>query len=663
MLNYDRSDRARKPARFWCVLLWVTVWSSELVAAEVDSPNSLSALKLLSIEELMEIEVTSVSRSPIALGDAPSALQVLTSQHIRRSGATSIPEALRLANNLNVAQKNAHDWGISARGFNTELANKLLVMIDGRTVYTPLFSGVRWGVQDYVLEDIERIEVISGPGGSVWGANAVNGVINVTSKATKDTLGFYGELGAGNQVRQYSSLRYGGALAPNVHFRVYGKYSERESQSLTRGGDAMDDSNLRQFGFRMDAETSTQGVLTLQGDYYHGWEALPLLGDAKVAGGNVLGRWTQVLANGSDMHLQFYYDRTFLRQPSPAGPFAVAGKFTDELNTYDLDFQHNVSAGEKHAITWGLAYRFTQDETKSAPGIGFDPASLDQDTASAFLQDQFRIGDRALFIVGTKVEHNDYTGFEIEPSVRVQGDLAPDHLVWAAVSRAVRMPSRIDRDMRQPSGPLTIFSGGRDFDSETVIAYEAGYRGQLGNRLLGSVSVFYNDYRDIRSLRFTPLTIIPLYFANDVEGETHGVEVSFSYDVSARWRLNAGYTLLRSDLHVRSGGSDINNALNETADPETQLSLGSSMDLPGGVELDAHLRWVDDLELNNSGSVATVPGYADLTVRIGIHLADHWELSVVGQNLLDNQHPEYGLPGMNRVEIKRSIFAKVGWRY
>ena len=643
--------------------LMAAVAAPALPAAETTQASRLSALKKLSIEELMEIEVTSVSRSPMALGDAPSALQVLTAEDIRRSGASSIPEALRLANNLNVAQKNASNWGISARGFNTELANKFLVMMDGRTLYTPLFSGVRWGVQDYVLEDIERIEVISGPGGSVWGTNAVNGVINVTSKSARDTQGFHGEMGGGNQLRQFSTLRYGGALAPNIHFRVYGKYTERNSEAFASGSDAMDDSNLRQFGFRLDAETEGQGNVTVQGDYYLGWEGLPRAGKAKVAGGNLLGRWTHLLENGSNVRLQFYYDRAFFRQPFAPSPFGPAGSFTDDMDTYDLDFQHSLNKRGNHAVTWGLAYRFTHDESKDAPALGFNPRATDQDTLSAFVQDQFWIGERVYLTAGTKVEHNDYTGFEFEPSVRVQGNLTTNHMVWAAVSRAVRMPSRVDRDIRQPSRGLTILAGGRDFQSETVIAYEAGYRGQLSNRIAGSVSIFYNDYREIRSLSRTPVTVFPLYFANDVEGETHGVELSFNYHMLEWWRWNGGYTFLKSKLRVRPGGTDLNNALNETSDPENQIALGTSMDLPGGIEFDANLRWVDTLENNVNGRVGTVPSYMDLSLRLGWHLSDQWEFSVVGQNLLDERHPEFGLPNMNRVEIRRSFYGKVAWRF
>ena len=642
--------------------LTVGITASLLGSSDSLASSTFTELKKLSLEQLMDIEVTSVSRSPSPLANAPSALQVITSEEIRRSGATRLPEALRLADNLNVAQKNASGWGISARGFNTELANKLLVMIDGRTVYTPLFSGVRWDVQDYLLEDIDRIEVISGPGGSLWGANAVNGVINVTSKAAADTQGFYGEVGAGNQLEHLSSVRYGGRLGNSAHFRIYAKRTERASEVLSSGAEVNDGTTMSQIGFRVDTEILSGNAFTVQGDYYRGHVGIPRAGEGKVAGGNLLTRWSRVLANGSSVQLQFYYDRTFLRQPFAPSPLAPTGSFTDNLDTYDWDFQHSIPHGESNSFVWGLGYRFFQDRTKDAPALGFRPNDLDQELFSGFVQEQFSLGEHGLLTVGTKLERNDYTGWEVIPNVRLQRDLGRDHLVWAAVSKAVRAPSRIDRDIRQPSRGLTIL-GGSDFDSETVVAYEAGYRGRLAPKVVGSVSVFYNEYKNIRSLSSTPVTVFPLFFGNDVEGDTHGVELSFDYDATAWWRLHGGYTFLKSDLRVRPGGQDRNNALNETSDPENQISVRSSMDLPWGMELDAHLRWVDTLENNVNGRVGTVPSYFDLNVRVGVNLGKDWELSVVGQNLLDDHHPEFGLPGVNRVEIRRSIFAKVMWRY
>jgi iron complex outermembrane receptor protein len=314
-------------------------------------------------------------------------------------------------------------------------------------------------------------------------------------------------------------------------------------------------------------------------------------------------------------------------------------------------------------LVWGLGTRFTKDDTKDAPAIGFTPNNLNQYLFSAFAQDQFALGSLGMMTVGTKVEHNDYTGFEIEPNLRLQRQLGANRMVWTAVSRAVRTPSRIDRDLREPSSGVTILSGGPNFRSETVVAYEAGYRAQIGTGIVGSVSIFYNDYRNIRSLTSTPVTVIPLYLANDLEGETHGLELTSSWDVLQWWQLRAGYTLLKSDIHVRPGGTDLNNGLNENSDPENQVALGSFMDLPGGIEWDTQVQWVDTLINNNGGTPSTVPSYFELNARFAIHLSKSVVLSVVGQNLLDDQHPEFGVPSVNRIEIRRSVYAKVTWRY
>ena len=630
--------------------------------AEAEGSSTIGELKQLNVEDLMNVEVTSVSRHPEKLLAAASAIQVITQEDIRRSGATSIPEALRLADNLQVAQKNSHDWAISARGFNTELANKLLVMIDGRTVYTPLFSGVFWDVQDYLLEDIDRIEVISGPGGALWGANAVNGVINIITKSAADTQGLYAEAGGGSQPQGFAGVRYGGALAPGTQFRVYGKYIDRGDEVLASGNSESDAWRQGRGGFRVDSELSAQDRLTLQGDFYGGSEEMQTRGTSHNSGDNILGRWSHDLSEQSDLTLQSYFDQTHLTDPVAALVFsgAPAGTLHDDLTTYDVDFQHRFRLGTANRIVWGLGYRRTRDVVGNSPAVAFFPAVLDHNLYSAFVQDEIVVRKNLSFTLGTKFEHNDYTGVEVEPDARLSWNLSSDQALWAAISRAVRTPSRIDRDLSEAAPPyLVVLKGGSNFTSETVIAYELGLRAQFNSRFTASISSFYNEYNDVRSASVTPNTFFPFYFANNVAGHTDGLELSGNYQVVDGWSLHAGYTLLEEHLRVKPGQYDLNNARNEVADPEHQLSLRSSLNLPGRLELDAGLRWVDTLHL----AAGTVPAYFEMDTRLAWHAGERLELSIVGQNLLHNHHPEYGVPDPTRVEIERSVYGKVAWRY
>jgi iron complex outermembrane receptor protein len=635
-----------------------------LGAADSDS-LSIGALKQLSIEELMNLDVTSVSKQAEPYGRAPAAIQVITQDQIRRSGASSIPEALRLADNLDVAQQNSHDWAISARGFNTALANKLLVLVDGRTVYTPLFSGVFWNVQDYLLEDIDRIEVISGPGGTLWGANAVNGVINISSKSGKDTQGVYLEAGGGTpELKGFTSVRYGATLGSDVYFRVYGKYFDRGNEKYADGSNATDSWNMHQGGFRVDSYGSAGNVLTVQGDLYGSDLNVTAGGRGTATGGNLLGRWSHVISDDSNTSLQIYYDRTHLVDPI-TNQFATAQILTDNLDTYDLDFQHHIRWNELNRIAWGLGYRFTHDVVEEAQNLAFLPPKLNRNLYSGFVQDEVMLIKNLFFTLGTKLEHNDYTGFEWEPSGRLQWNAAADQMLWAAVSRAVRTPSRVDSDIREPYPAAPILSGNSNFRSEILIAYELGYRARLGSKASASLSTFYNDYTRVRSLTFTPATIVPLYFANDLAGDTYGAELSADYQVLEQWRLHGGYNLLKENIHVKSGGIDLSHALNETEDPHQQFFLRSSFDLPRNIELDGALRWVDKLIANNNGLPATVPSYFEFDIHLGWHPVPKLELAIVGQNLLHDHHPEYGAPIAipNREEIQRSVYGKVSYRW
>jgi iron complex outermembrane receptor protein len=655
----------RALVRLLLVSIYGLTCRSALGAAESGS-LSIGALKQLSIDELMNLEVTSVSKLPEPFGRAPAAIQVITQDQIRRSGASSIPEALRLADNLDVAQQNSHDWAISARGFNTALANKLLVLVDGRTVYTPLFSGVFWNVQDYLLKDIDRIEVISGPGGTLWGANAVNGVINISSKSAKDTQGLYLEAGGGGpELKDFTGVRYGGTLAPDIYFRAYGKYFDRGNEVYANGNNAADSWNMRQGGFRIDSYGSPGNVLTVQGDLYGSDLNVAAGGKGNTAGGNLLGRWSHVISADSNTSLQVYYDRTHLVDPI-TNPYAVSTEIlTDDLETYDLDFQHHIRVGERNRIAWGFGYRFTHDVVEEAQNLAFLPPTLDHNLYSGFVQDEVILVKDLFFTLGTKLEHNDYTGYEWEPSGRLQWNVAADQMLWTAVSRAVRTPSRVDRDIRQPNSSTPILVGNSDFRSEILTAYELGYRARLGSEASASLSTFYNDYTKVRSLNPTPDTIVPLHFANDLIGDTYGAELSADYQVLEHWLLHGGYDLLKENIHVKSGGFDYDHALYETEDPQQQIFLRSSSDLPRNLELDGALRWVDKLIANNNGLPATVPSYFELDIHLGWHPIPKLELALVGQNLLHSHHPEYGAPtGIpNREEIQRSVYGKIsyGW--
>ena len=660
--------RSSRPLVAACVALSCLLGTSRGSAQSTDTIPSSSELKRLSVEQLMEINVTSVSKQPEKLSEAASAIQVITNDEIRRSGATSIPEALRLAPNLEVAQVGAHTWAITARGFNSTTANKLLVLVDGRTVYTPLFSGTFWDIQDVLLEDVDRIEVISGPGGSVWGANAVNGVINIITKSAKDTQGAYAEAGGGSTPNGFGAARYGGAMGAGASFRVYGQYFDRGNEAYTNGDDATDAWRMGQGGLRFDAQPSSRDALMVKGDAYGGNEGGNLqsvsVGRSTSGGGSVTTRWTRTISETSAATLQLYYDHTQLSTPEPANQGAPSGRLKDRLDTYDLDFQHGFALGNRHRIVWGLGYRFTHDVVDNSPTLGFFPEHLDRSLVSGFAQDEISLLQTLVLTLGTKVEHNDYTGFEVEPTVRLRWSFAPTQMLWGSVSRAVRTPSRVERDVAEPTQPPIVVAGNSDFESEILVAYELGYRINVTSRFSGSIAAFYNSYDDIRSVSYTPVTIIPLFFENNMAGETHGIELSATWQATSWWRLRAGMDVLKERLHVIPGKMDLEKALNETSDPERQFSLQSSFDLPHHLELDVDPRSVDKLYINiGNGVLGTVPSYTELDVRLGWNPAGPFGLSIVGQNLLHDHHAEFGAAGPAREEMQRGVYGKVTWRF
>jgi iron complex outermembrane receptor protein len=640
------------PAGAFAVLSMALPWAG--LGQVQDSTQFNQNLKGLSLEELMNVEVTSVSKRPQKLYEVASAIQVITSEDIRSSGAKTIPEALRLANNLQVAQVNSSQWAISARGFNNVLANKLLVLVDGRTVYTPLYAGVFWDVQNLLLEDVERIEVISGPGGTMWGANAVNGVINIITKSSKDTQGFFAEGAMGNALPGLGSLRFGGKITDELSCRVYGTKFKMGSVVEPDGSGSKDEWTMSQGGFRMDWEASENDKVSLQGNIYSGEpnpdaDSLPVI----AKGDNALLRWNHAISEKSDFQVQAYYDHTWRD---------FRNNFTEDLKTYDIDGHHRLQMGERNTLTYGLNFRMMDHEVTNLPLFGFFPGHKTLYLYSLFLQDEFvLIKERLLLTGGIKIENNSYTNFQYQPNGRLTWTPGKHHTIWAAASRAVRNPSRIDRDFSLsvaiPNTPLvySVISGTNTFVSETVIAYEAGWRLQPAKKLSIALSTFFNAYDNIRSAEPGTLFVSPLItFSNNVRGETYGLELAATCQLTSWWNLRAGYTHLKKSLWVKEGKIDLNGASAESNDPENQFLIQSSMKLPCRIELGTVWRYVDILPMPKS----YVMDYMGLDVRLAWKIIKNIEISVVGQNLLAERHAEFIASTPPR-QIPRSVYGKI----
>jgi iron complex outermembrane receptor protein len=603
-------------------------------------------LKKLSLEELMNIEITSVSKLPEKLSETASAIQVITREEIRRSGATSLPEALRLASNLEIAQIDHTQWAISARGFNGALANKFLVLIDGRTVYSPLFAGVFWDQQDVFLEDIDRIEVISGPGGTLWGANAVNGIINIITLNAKETQGLLLQAGGGTELQGFGGIRYGYSITPNSYLRIYSKYTSRDGAVFHSGQDLNNDWHMNQGGFRLDWTASENNHLTLQGDLYE--ERIPQKSssDPFAFGGNVTGRWSHSHSEDVKFIFQFYLDRIHRKIP---------GLYNDVLNTYDMDFQNQFSVGTHNNLVWGMGYRLIENDFGPGQFI-FIPREISLNTFSAFIQDKIDLLKDQLYLTfGTKIEHNDYTGFENQPNIRLAWLQSEQQTFWTAASHAVRTPSRLDRDFIV----LPFFAGGDDFKSEQLTAYEFGHRIHLYNKFSLSTALYYHEYNNIRSTeQANPPDPIPVVIGNGHIGESYGIELIADYHFTDWWRLKAGYSALWIDIRAKNGSTDISGGRGEAADSKHHLMLNLSMDLPGHIEFDPQFRYVSRITNPN----VEVDGYSELNIRLAWLPTAMWEFSIVGQNLLHGQHGEFGNVS-SRQEIERSVYGKILWRF
>ncbi len=612
-------------------------------------------LNQLSIEDLANIDVSSVTKTDQPLSDAPAAVFVITHDDIRRSGATSIAEALRLAPNLQVARLSASRYAISARGFNGTAADKLLVLVDGRSVYATYFSGVFWDVQDLPLDDIERIEVISGPGATLWGANAVNGVINVITRKSSDTQGALLEVAGGNWQRS-GVLQFGGKLREDLSWRAYVSGVEYSASVTPTGADARDGWHKYQGGFRFDW-TRPADLITLQGDAYDGLEGQFSTTAEAVSGRNVVARWTHTLAGGSNLQLQAYYDELHR---------SAAGNVDDQVSTYDLDLQHTFSVAGVHDVVWGGGLRVTNDNFAVVPNSAltqvFTPQMRTLWYGDAFVQDSIALSSALELIVGVKLESDPYDGLEPLPSARLSWKVAPKHMLWAAVSRAVRAPSRLEEDFSQSVGSQVTLKGG-DFRSEKVIAYEVGYRGQPSAQTSLSVSGFYNVYRDLRSVEPSPGFVLPLLFENRMLGETFGAEVWGAYQATSWWRLTAGFNWLHKNLRFAPDSAALGGVQIAGDDPDYQASLRSTMQIRSDVTLDLAFRDVGDLPAPAS------PAYAEIDARIVWEITPAVELSLTGSNLLHDNHLEFGSTsstlqlGDVGVESGRRFSLDARWRF
>lgn len=643
-------------------------------------------LSQIPIEDLMNIQVTSVSKKEQKLSEAATAIFVITQEEIHRSSARNIPDLLRMVPGLDVSQINANNWAVSARGFNQQFTNKLLVLIDGRAVYTPLLGGVNWDTQDVPLEDIDRIEVIRGPGATLWGANAVNGVINITTKDAAETKGGLVTGGGGTEGQAFGTVQYGGAILGNTSYRVFTKYLNQGSLPELDGQPGDDSWHLLHGGFRVDSNLSDKNSLKLQGDMFTGREGAsiinlfsidpPVIRNIDVftglSGGNLLGRWHHNFSDRSDTMFQFYFDNY-----TRTGPEA-----SENRNTIDFEFNHHFAWGSRQDVIWGLGYRRTWDKTLGTIDQAFNPPDTDLQLFNFFAQDTITLqSDRLFLTAGTKVENNYFTGYGIEPSVRLAWTPSKWMTFWSAVSRAVRSPTRRDTGLNaalaafpDPEGSSTpvevILFGNPQFQPEHVLAYEAGFRAQPNGRVSIDVSTFFNRYDHLESHEMGPETFqpspaparfaIPILFGNLMYGTTEGGEISTNLKLTDRWTLSPSYAFLEMHLHTQPSSQDTFSVPEyEGSSPQHQAQLRSHVELSHGLSWDASAYFVSALPVQG------VASYTRIDTQLKWKFAERAEFDLVGQNLLQDHHLESldAITLVNSSLIKRSAYAKFTWSF
>lgn len=645
----------------------------------------------LSLEDLMNVKVSLVSRREEPLGQAPAAVAVISGEELQRAGIVTIPDALRMIPGMQVARIDANKWAIGTRGFNSRFANKLLVQIDGRSVYSPFFSGVYWEEQDLVIEDIERIEVTRGPGATLWGANAVDGVINIISHSAENTQGTFFKVGGGLEEEAFATLRHGGRLGEETHYRVYGKFFSRDQFEDLNGQPAHDAWQQARVGFRADWVPPGRNKVMLQGALFggtmdqrvHEFLLVPpyensFESDIETAGGHLLAHWTHARSNDQQVALQVFSDWTRRRE----------GLLIHQ-HTFDVDFQHNFALGGRQKLIWGAGFRSNSDEVEgNSVSFFIDPTSSRTYLYNAFVQNEVElVKNRLDLIAGSKFEHNDFTGIEIQPSARLRWMPSPEQTLWTAVSRAVRTPARADDDIKRVVGLLPpgisvlglpplpedsppiliVFSGDRSFDSETVLALEAGYRRSIGQRWLADIALFRNNYKKLSDAALgTPISRrdpvphaeLPLDIINGIEGLTWGLEAAVEGRLRPWYRLRAAYTYLHMDLMSKNGTLIDQLQLDSTV-PAHQFALYSSVNRDRIWEFDWSLRYVDALD------GLGIDERFNLDMRLARALGSHYQLAVIGRGLLNGGQTEFvsrfviGQP----IKIERTLFIALSGRF
>ncbi len=682
----------RKFLFFMVIFLFITniIFADEVQVEQADNDFGL--------ESLMDMTITTLARKPQSVLKSSAAVFVLTNEDIRRSGARSIPEALRYVPGLNVAKISGNSWSISSRGFAGKYANKLLVMIDGRSIYTPVFAGVYWEHESVMLQDVDRIEIIRGPGSSLWGANAVNGIINVITKKAQDTQGGLIYAGVGTYDKEFGGIRYGDQIGGSSYYRGYLKYFNNDEMEPYQGFQTDDNHKSWQLGTRIDTSPTPDDDIILDFKMYQSqsnnirriesfrlnWDTFPVTvkpeffhkyekEERKTKGLHLLSKWEHEISDTSSFTLQGYYDYKKFENFD----------YISEFNTFDLDFQHNFEIMENYNLIWGLGYRKLFYDLEGGKYISFKDSDGSLDLLSCFIQNEITlIEDLLTFTIGTKIERNDYTGFEFQPSARFTLTPTEHSAFWLSAARAVRTPSVVERgggllaseananpEAGLPAPPHLTWNTTNEYKSEDAMVYEMGYRHQLSDALYVDLALFYNEYNNQRTTNMDSPTSTKIYCGNDMDVTTYGLELSSKYKIYDWWQLQAGYSYLY--MSAKFQDKNFYFAAEETPETETptnQAFLQSFMDLPYDFELDLGLRYVSEVEgRRNDAKTYTwnIPAYIAMDARIAWKPTENMTISLVGKNLLDSSHPEYRSTylSIQSTETPRSFFLMMEYTF